>query len=116
VVDFLRDRGPGAQEVQDWLERDVARFTAMTAFELRLGTDFTRRSERIGRLLTARTLPLDHAAALIAGEVYIRLRAIGLDIGIKDSLLAGICLRFGVPLATRNVRHFSRVEGLRLVG
>jgi tRNA(fMet)-specific endonuclease VapC len=115
AVDFLRGHAPGADLVQDWLERDVARFSAMTAFELRLGTDFLRRTQRIGRLLAARTLPLDHAAALIAGEVYVRLRGLGLDIGVNDSLLAGTCLRFDLPLATRNVRHFARVEGLRLV-
>ena len=114
VIDFLRDRGPGAS-VKEWLERDLARFSAMAAFELRLGTDFTKRTEKIGRLLSARTLPLDHAAALIAGEVYVRLRGLGLDIGVKDSLLAGTCLRFDLPLATRNVRHFARVDGLRLI-
>ena len=51
AIDFLRDRGPGAERVKEWLERDLARFSAMTAFELRLGTDFTKRTERIGRLL-----------------------------------------------------------------
>ena len=115
AIDFLRDRAPGAHRVNEWLERDVARFSAVTAFELRLGTDFTRRAERIGRLLAARTLTLDHAAALIAGEVYVRLRELGLEIGVNDSLLAGTCLRFDLPLATRNTRHFARVEGLRLV-
>jgi len=115
AIDFLRDRAPGAHRVKDWLERDVARFSAVTAFELRLGTDFTKRAERIDRLLAARTLPLDHPAALIAGEVYVRLRGLGLDIGVNDSLLAGTCLRFDLPLATRNTRHFTRVEGLRLV-
>ena len=63
AIDFLRGREPGATRVSEWLERDVARFTAMTAFELRLGTDFIQRSGRIGQLLSARTLPLDHAAA-----------------------------------------------------
>jgi len=115
AIDFLRDRAPGAHRVKEWLERDVARFSAVTAFELRLGTDFTRRAERIGRLLAARTLPLDHAAALIAGEVFVRLRGLGLEIGVNDSLLAGTCLRFDLPLATRNIRHFARVEGLRLI-
>ncbi len=115
AIDFLRDRAPGARRVQEWLERDVARFSAVTAFELRLGTDFTRRAEKIGRLLAARTLPLDHAAALIAGEVFVRLRGLGLEIGVNDSLLAGTCLRFDLPLATRNIRHFARVEGLRLI-
>ena len=115
TIDFLRNRGPGADLVAAWLSRDLVRFAAMTAFELRLGTDFTHRSERIGRVLTARTLPLDHAAALLAGEVYVRLRRVGLEIGLNDSLLAGTCLRFDLPLATRNVRHFQRVPGLRLI-
>lgn len=115
VIDFLRDRAPGAEQVHEWLSRDQVRFSALTAFELRLGTDFSRRSEEIGRMLTTRTLPLDQAAALIAGEVYATLRASGLDIGVQDCLLAGTCLRFDLPLATRNVRHFGRVEGLRLI-
>jgi tRNA(fMet)-specific endonuclease VapC len=115
VIDFLRDHAPGADRVQAWLERDLVRFSALTAFALRLGTDFTRRQASIGRLLAARTLPVDHAAALIAGEVYVRLRGLGLEIGLNDSLLAGTCLRFDLPLATRNVRHFARVEGLRLI-
>jgi tRNA(fMet)-specific endonuclease VapC len=115
AIDFLRDRAPGAQRVQEWLERDLARFSAVTAFELRLGTHFTSRAERIDRLLAVRTLPMDHAAAVVAGEVYVRLRGLGLDIGVNDSLIAGTCLRYDLPLATRNTRHFARVEGLRLI-
>lgn len=115
VIDFLRDRPPGAIWLQEWLERDAARFAAITAFELRLGTDFNRRRDQIEKLFAARTLPLDHPAGLVAGEVFVRLRAVGRGIGINDSLVAGTCLRFGLPLATRNVRHFERIEGLRLV-
>ncbi len=37
------------------------------------------------------------------------------DIGLADRLQAGICLNFDLPLATRNRKHFDRVEGLRLV-
>lgn len=115
VIDFLRDRRPGAARVQEWLERDVARFTAITSFEVRLGTDFVRRRAAIERLFAARTLPLDHMAALLAGEVFVRLRSEGRGIGVNDSLLAGTCLRFALPLATRNVRHFERVPALQLV-
>ena len=115
AIDYLRDRLPGAAQVQAWLERDLVRFSALTSFELRLGTDFTRRADAIGKLLMARTLPLDHASALLAGQIYVRLRGLGLEIGVNDSLVAGTCLRFGLPLATRNVRHFERVAGLRLI-
>jgi tRNA(fMet)-specific endonuclease VapC len=33
---------------------------------------------------------------------------------MADCLQAGICLRFDLPLATRNHKHFERVAGLRL--
>ncbi len=61
-------------------------------------------------------MPLDLEAALIAGQVFVDLEQQGRGVGLRDSLLAGICLRFGLPLATRNTRHFERVEGLRLAG
>ena len=115
AIDFLRNHEPGASSVQEWLEQDLVRFSALTAFELRLGTNFVPRGESIAKLLAARTLPLDHAAALLAGDVYVTLRRLGLEIGVKDSLLAGTCLRFGLPLATRDVRHFGRVKQLRLI-
>jgi tRNA(fMet)-specific endonuclease VapC len=66
-------------------------------------------------LIERRTLPLDGAAALLAGEVYSRLERSGNRIGVPDALIAGVCLRFDLPLATRNVRHFGRVPRLRLV-
>jgi tRNA(fMet)-specific endonuclease VapC len=34
---------------------------------------------------------------------------------VREALQAGICLRFELPLATRNARHLERVEGLALV-
>ncbi|MGH9168374.1 MAG: type II toxin-antitoxin system VapC family toxin, partial [Acidimicrobiia bacterium] len=60
------------------------------------------------------SLPLDLESALRAGEVFARLRDLRSPIDRADSLQAGICLRYGLPLATRNLRHFERVDGLRL--
>lgn len=114
VIDFLRGRDPGAASVRRWLEEGRLRLSAVAAFELRIGADFTGRGDEMGALLGRRTLPLDVLAALHAGEVFARLRADGLDIGVKDALQAGICRRFELPLATRNVRHFERVERLTL--
>ena len=36
-------------------------------------------------------------------------------IGLADILSAGICLANDLPLLTRNVEHFNRIEGLKLV-
>jgi tRNA(fMet)-specific endonuclease VapC len=115
VIDFLRGSEPGASRVEGWLRGDQLRLTAISAFELRLGTDFVARSDRIAALLAHRTLPLDLLAGLRAGEVFAGLARKGSGIGLRDALIAGTCLRFELPLATRNRRHFERVEGLLLV-
>jgi len=91
------------------------RVTAITAFELRIGSDFLPRRDDILRLLRSRTVPVDQASALRAGEVATTLRRSGQDIGLADCLQAGVCLRHGLPLATRNRKHFARVDNLRLV-
>ena len=62
-----------------------------------------------------RTLPVSLPAALRAGEVAAQLRARGEPSGFADCLQAGVCLHHDLPLATRNQRHFGRVDGLQLL-
>jgi len=114
LIDFLRGRGVGAPAVRELIGEGRLRLTALTAFELRLGADFPDRRPELTRLFRSRTLPLDTAAAWLAGEVALALRTSGKDIGMADCLQAGICLRHRLPLATRNVKHFARVAGLEL--
>lgn len=114
VIDYLRGADPGAAAVRTWLREGRLRLTAVTAYELRVGADFLDRSDDFALLLAGRALPLDVEAALTAGAVAVNLRARGLPIGVADCLQAGVCLRFDIALATRNVHHFARIEGLRL--
>ena len=115
VIDFLRGKGPGTKLVRELIQSRRLRLTAVSAFELRMGTDFHNRQHDILGILKLRTLPLDPPSALLAGEVAAKLRSLGTGIGLADCLQAGICLRFGVSLATRNRRHFDRVSGLDLI-
>ncbi|HEY6320091.1 MAG TPA: type II toxin-antitoxin system VapC family toxin, partial [Thermoanaerobaculia bacterium] len=62
------------------------------------------------------TLVLDAPAADRAAQVRRDLERRGQAIGMGDSLIAGIVLRNGGTLLTRNRKHFERVEGLSLSG
>ncbi|OMC27832.1 hypothetical protein A5740_20825 [Mycobacterium sp. GA-1841] len=115
VIDFLRGKGAGVSLVRELISSRRIRLTALTAFELRMGTDFHRRHQEILKLLKARTLPLDMAAGLRAGEAASLLRDAGTPIGFADCLQAGICIRNNLPFATRNRRHFERIPQLSLV-
>lgn len=114
VIDFLRGADPGARLVRELIVGHRLRVTAITAFELRVGTDFLARRDAILRLVRLRTFPLDSASAIRAGEVAATLRKAGQDIGLADCLQAGVCLNHDLPFATRNRKHFNRVNGLRL--
>lgn len=114
LIDFLRGKGAGVDAIRRRLKDGTLRFTAVTAFELRVGADLLRRERTIARLLAGRTLPLDVEAALHAGAIAADLGARGEPIGVADTLQAGIARRFGLPFATRNTRHFGRVPGLQV--
>ena len=50
VIDFLRGKGTGAPLVRELVGSHRLRVTAITAFELRVGTDFLARRDDILRL------------------------------------------------------------------
>jgi tRNA(fMet)-specific endonuclease VapC len=74
-----------------------------------------RRSQLTSLLERVKVLPLDLAEAKAAGRIRASLEMKGTPIGPLDSLIAGIALHNGGTLVTRNVREFSRVEGLQVV-
>lgn len=114
LIDFLTDRGPGAGRVAALLAVGSLATTAVARFELLCGVR-DERERRVRDLLAALpVLPLDGAAADAAARVRRGLRSRGEDVGMADSLIAGIALAAGAELLTRNQRHFSRVPSLRL--
>ena len=114
LIDYLRDAGPGGDLVRRLRETLAFRITAVTAFELSLGSGYARDPAPADALLAAPCLTLTRAAAVRAGGLLRELRAAGEGIDVRDAMQAGICLEAGAPLVTRNVRHFARVPGLRV--
>jgi predicted nucleic acid-binding protein len=111
----LRGAGPGWKLVREIRAALVFRITVVTAFELALGHSYARDPAPTDALLAAPLLMLTREAALRGGAVLRELRSAGAGIQIRDAMQAGICLEVGAPLVTRNIRHFTRVPGLRVV-
>ncbi len=57
-------------------------------------------------------LPLGFDEAAKAGEVLAALEASGTPIGLEDVLIGSTALVRGLTVATRNVKHFARIDGL----
>ena len=59
-------------------------------------------------------LPVDQAISTRAGEIAAAQRLTGRPCGTVDPFIAATALVQGVPLVTRNVQHFERVDGLKV--
>jgi tRNA(fMet)-specific endonuclease VapC len=72
--------------------------------------------ERIRRevLPLVTILPVGEAAALRAGDLLAALESRGERIGVEDLLIAATAFTHGLSVATRNVKHLSRVAGLEV--
>jgi len=90
--------------------------TAITAGELAAGASDEERpawDELLGRF---RILSIDREVCWRYGRLFSYLKDNGLLIAGNDLWIAAIAVSNGLPLATRNERHFRRIPELRVVG
>lgn len=115
LIDHLRDAGPGRELVDQLGAGRGFQITAVTAFELALGRSYAHDPAPADVLMAAPCLLLTKEAGIRAGALLRELRADGAGIEMRDAMQAGICLDAGATLVTRNVRHFARVPGLKII-
>jgi predicted nucleic acid-binding protein len=114
LIDYLAGQGEAAA-VDGLLRRGALATTVISRFELLSGAKSTRQKNEVSALLAAvPSLSLDAPAADTASEIRRSLERSGNSIGMADSLIAGIAVTAGLPLLTRNRRHFERIPGLQL--
>jgi tRNA(fMet)-specific endonuclease VapC len=92
--------------------------SAITVAELRFGAD-KRRSRKIHQAIDAflsgvDVLAFDNSAAEKFGTIAAALATSGEPIGQMDTLIAGHALAVNATLVTNNLRHFSKVNGLKI--
>jgi len=91
--------------------------SSIVAHELYYGAYKSQRtSENLARLdqLQFPVLEFDREDAVAAGEIRAALTSIGQPVGAYDVLIAGQARCRGLTLISRNVREFSRIDGLAL--
>lgn len=116
LIAYLKGREPAASAVARAIQEWVCFVTAITVYELLFGVARAKRVIGEEDLLDAlEVLPLDRAAARRAAALHDELIRRNEDIGIKDVLIAAICLEHSLPLLTLNERHFSRIPDLRVL-
>ncbi len=121
--DFLISVLRGDKNVErKMIEIDVegkASTVSINAFEILYGAHHSAKKEKnlkeARRLLNSLdVLALDYKAAELASEIQSDLIEAGEGVGLKDLFIAAIAITNRRTLVTRNTKHFSKIEGLKL--
>jgi len=116
LITYLRGREPGASATLRAVRDYSCSVSAITVYELLFGLARAQKSIGEADLLSLMSaLPFDEAAARRTATLHHELLSNGLDIGIKDTMIAATALEHNLPLLTLNERHFVRVPSLQVI-
>jgi len=118
VIALLRGHAAIAQKIRALQVKSLG-ISSVTLYELLVGVEKTRDSEKNRRLLDDALAPFvilafDETPALEAAKVRASLEKKGNGIGPYDTLIAGHSIALGVKLITANTKEFRRVHGLKV--
>jgi len=120
VISELMRPAPSGRVIE-WLDRqppEVIWLTSISVLEIRFGLELLDDGARRLRLeqafyavlaqdLAERVLTFDAPAADHTARLAATVRRAGRSMELRDAMIAGIALRHGAKLATRNLRHFE---------
>ena len=121
VIDFLRGDKKAVSMVEDFKEKDeFMSLVAPSLIELissaQLGIKRNQEKDKISRFISSITvLSLDKDSAFLAGELEGDLIMAGEQIGNSDVMIGAIAKSNGESLITRNVKHFSKIQRLKVI-
>lgn len=93
--------------------------TSISVFEITYSTRglSKNREKALQNLLdTLKVLHLDKRSALLASEIGTELVKDGQMLHPMDLMIGAISLQNRMPLVTNNMKHFSRINGLEIIG
>lgn len=118
-IDMLRARPRHSASIMSAIDAGEAAISVITYGEVTEGSVYSLKSGRaqLWNELVRALVVLDVTTSIadIWAEVRGRLRSLGRLVPDNDLIIAATALRFGLTLATRNVRHFSRIAQLDLL-
>ena len=117
IMKYDKDAIKKAEEIEK--KGNTIAVTSISIFELFIGVSLSIKQDqernKINRILNGLSIiSFDEDSAREAGKIYAQKRKNGSLIEPEDSMIAGICSRRNEILITRNIKHFSDIEGLRV--
>jgi len=122
LIDYLRKPSP---EVKRLMERVLdkkfnACITSINSFEIWYGAYLAPEKAQLAGcteefLDQLKIVDFDYESSVEAGRVLADLRKRGEPIEIRDLFVGCICKVGSMPLITRNLKHYRRIHGLKVL-
>ena len=119
ILDLLKKRESSIVKLRSLASKELAS-RGVNYFEVLFGV-FKRHQFSQGELISVqnffnsiRVFPLDDLSSYKAAELAGELSKRGQTIETNDALIAGICLANNCEIVTKDVKHFSRIKGLKV--
>lgn len=120
IIDTLRDKSPGRDVFELVAPRQLA-ISVITYGEImygvRKGENAQKREAELGGFLqdfAIKILPIDAVTIEAYLDIRLDLEEKGKPLADFDLLIGATAFSRGDTLVTRNLKHFRRIEGLRL--
>ncbi|MEK6928114.1 MAG: PIN domain-containing protein [Nanoarchaeota archaeon] len=82
---------------------------------MHLSKDLKQEQDKIMQLMNSlEILSLTQESSILAGKISSNLLNSGQDIGLVDCMIAAIAITNNETLITRNLKHFGKIENLKI--
>lgn len=122
LIDYLRKPSNEVKRVMECVfEKKVpVCTTAVNAFEIWLGANLAPNQAEVvrdteGFFRQLEVVDFDYESSVEAGRVLADLRKRGEPIEIRDLFVGSVCKVSSMPLITRNLKHYRRISGLKVL-
>jgi len=120
LINFLRNGQKEILFIQENEEKNTLGTTYINLFELYYGAYKSSRKQENLKAITSlidrlEILNFSNESCQNAGELMAKLEKSGRPIDFRDLFIGTICLTNGYSLKTGNIKHFSRINGLRVL-
>lgn len=110
LIDYVRRLHKDQTLMHKLFEGSMPVVAAVTEFEFCIGRN-AQNTRLISSMMTQLpVIPMDSDVAHLAIEIHRTLKQKNALIGVNDIFIAATAIRFEIPIATLNRKHFSRVE------
>lgn len=116
VIDYLRGRNQNQDILPNVIASSEAYISPVSVYELYYGGFYSGKLKPVDDVLSMLTLvDWTFEDSKKAAQIHASLSKIGETLSVKDILIAGHCLSKSLPPVTRNISHFKRIKGLKVI-